>query len=45
MPLLQRASTSNADLSALSILNHRAFDSLILVLFMQVVKYALLSEY
>lgn len=27
MPLLQRSTAANADLSALSILNHRAFDS------------------
>lgn len=45
LPLLQRTSTANADLSAVSTLNRRPFDSLILVLFTQVVKYALLSEY
>ncbi len=45
LPALQRTSTTNADLSALSTLNRGAFDSLILVLFMEVVKYALLSEY
>lgn len=46
MPLLKRTSTTNTDLRALSsILNGKAFDYLILVLFMQVVKYALLSEY
>lgn len=36
---------TNEDLSASSTLNRRAFDSLILVLFMEVVNYALLSEY
>ena len=45
MPLLKRTRTTNTDLRALSILNGRAFDYLILVLSMQVVKYALLSEY
>lgn len=36
---------ANEDVSAWSTLNRKAFDFLILVLFMQVVNYALLREY
>lgn len=42
---LSLRSAANEDLSAGGTLNRGAFDSLILGLFMEVVNYALLSEY